>query len=130
MIDLGVVITGIIGIITSIASAWTSWFFTRKKYNSEVDQNVIHNMNESLDFYKKLSDDNKNRLDLMIKRNEGLEEEMKEMRKQVNMLMTYMCTDLTCQLRKRNLNLFNEQNGTDSRQKVEDAELHNKQPDN
>ena len=39
MIDLGVVITGIIGIITSIASAWTSWFFTRKKYNSEVDQN-------------------------------------------------------------------------------------------
>lgn len=113
--DLGVIITAAIGITTSVASAWTSWFFTRKKYSAEVDENIIHNMNESLSFYKNLSDDNKNRLDLMIKRNEELEDEMKDLRKQVNMLMTYMCTDLTCQLRKRNLNLFNEQNGTDSR---------------
>lgn len=124
--DLGVIITAIAGIVASFISAWVSWFFTRKKYNAEVDENVIHNMNESLEFYKKLSDDNRNRLDLMIKNNEGLEEEIKDLRKQVNVLMTYMCTDLTCQLRKRSLNLFNGQNGTSSRQKMEEAELHNK----
>lgn len=124
--DLGVIITAIIGIVTSFTSAWVSWFFTRKKYSAEVDENVIHNMNESLEFYKKLSDDNRNRLDLMIKNNEELEEEMKDLRRQVNVLMTYMCTDLTCQLRKRNLNLFNGQNGTNSRQKMEETELHNK----
>lgn len=128
--DLGVIITAIIGIVTSFTSAWVSWFFTRKKYSAEVDENVIHNMNESLEFYKKLSDDNRNRLDLMIKNNEELEEEMKDLRKQVNVLMTYMCTDLACQLRNRNLNLFNGQNGTSSREKVEETELHDKQPDN
>ena len=124
--DLGIIITAIIGIVVSFTSAWVSWFFTRKKYSAEVDENVIHNMNESLEFYKKLSDDNRNRLDLMIKSNEELEEEMKDLRKQVNVLMTYMCTDLTCQLRKRNLNLFNGQNGTNNRQKMEETELHNK----
>ena len=73
MIDTGVLITALIGVVTTFASGWTSWFFTRKKYNSEVDQTVIHNMNESLEFYKKLSDDNKVRLDEMIKRNDELE---------------------------------------------------------
>ena len=102
MIDLGVVITGIIGIITSIASAWTSWFFTRKKYNSEVDNNLIKNMQDSLEFYKKLSDDNKSRLDEVLKRNENLEEEVKELRQQVMGLMTSICTDLSCQIRKGN----------------------------
>lgn len=124
--DLGIIITAITGIVVSFTSAWVSWFFTRKKYSAEVDENVIHNMNESLEFYKKLSDDNRNRLDLMIKNNEELEEEMKDLRKQVNVLMTYMCTDLTCQLRKRNLNLFNGQDGTNNRQKMEETELHNK----
>lgn len=128
--DLGIIITAIIGVVTSFTSAWISWFFTRKKYSTEVDENIIHNMNESLKFYKELSDDNKRRLDLMISRNETLEEEMRDLRKQVNTLMNYMCVDLTCQLRKKNLNLFNEQNGADSRQKVEKAELHNKQPNN
>ena len=124
--DLGIIITAITGIVASFTSAWVSWFFTRKKYSAEVDENVIHNMDESLEFYKKLSDDNRSRLDLMIKNNEELEEEMKDLRKQVNVLMTYMCTDLTCQLRKRNLNLFNEQNGTNNRQKMEETELHHK----
>ena len=128
--DLGIIITAAIGVVTSFTSAWISWFFTRKKYSAEVDETVIHNMKESLEFYQKLSDDNKNRLDSMIKRNEELEEEMKDLRRQVGTLMNYMCIDLTCQLRKRNLNLFNEQNGTDSRQRMENAELHNEQSNN
>lgn len=113
--DLGIIITAAIGIVTSFTSAWISWFFTRKKYSAEVDETIIHNMRESLEFYKTLSNDNKDRLDSMIKRNEELEEEMKDLRRQVNTLMNYMCVDLTCQLRKKNLNLFNEQNGADSR---------------
>lgn len=121
-----VIVTAILGIITSFVSAWVSWFFTRKKYSAEVDENIIHNMNESLEFYKKLSDDNRSRLDLMIKRNESLEEELKELRKQVNTLMTYTCINMACQMRKKTFNLFEEQNGIDSRQKVEKTKLHNK----
>lgn len=126
MIDLGILITGGVGIITTIISGWTSWFFARRKYNSEVDNNLIENMQQSLEFYKKLSDDNENRLDEVLKRNAELEQEIRDLRKQMFSLMNSICTDLTCQLRKRNLNLFNEQNGTDSRQEMEETELHNK----
>lgn len=93
-------ITGGIGLVTTIASAWVSWIFARKKYNSEVDNNLIQNMKESLDFYKKLSDDNRTRLEEVLKRNEYLENEVKELRSQLFSLMNSICTDLTCQLRK------------------------------
>lgn len=124
MIDLGILITGGVGIIATVISGWTSWFFARRKYNSEVDNNLIENMQQSLEFYKKLSDDNKNRLDEVLKRNAELEQEIRDLRKQMFSLMNSICTDLTCQLRKRNLNLFNEQDGTDSRQEMEETELH------
>lgn len=126
MIDLGILITGGVGIITTVISGWTSWFFARRKYNSEVDNNLIENMQQSLEFYKKLSDDNKNRLDEVLKRNAELEQEIRDLRKQMFSLMNSICTDLTCQLRKRSLSLFNEQNGTDSRQEMEETELHDK----
>lgn len=126
MIDLGILITGGVGIITTVISGWTSWFFARRKYNSEVDNNLIENMQQSLEFYEKLSDDNKNRLDEVLERNAELEQEIKDLRKQMFSLMNSICTDLTCQLRKRSLNLFNEQNGTDSRQEMEETELHDK----
>lgn len=126
MIDLGILITGGVGIITTVISGWTSWFFARRKYNSEVDNNLIENMQQSLEFYKRLSDDNENRLDEVLKRNAELEQEIRDLRKQMFSLMSSICTDLTCQLRKRNLNLFNEQNGTDSRQEMEETELHDK----
>lgn len=126
MIDLGILITGGVGIITTVISGWTSWFFARRKYNSEVDNNLIKNMQQSLEFYKKLSDDNENRLDEVLKRNAELEQEIRDLRKQMFSLINSICTDLTCQLRKRSLNLFNEQNGTDSRQEMEETELHDK----
>ena len=125
MIDFGILITGGIGLITTIVSSWASWFFARKKYNSEVDSNLINNMKESLDFYERLSADNRERLEEVLKRNTELEQEVRELRKQLFNLMSSICTDLTCQLRKRNLNLFNE-HGISSVQKMEETELHNK----
>lgn len=125
MIDLGILITGGVGIITTVISGWTSWFFARKKYDSEVDNNLINNMKESLDFYEKLSADNRERLEEVLKRNAELEQEVGELRKQMFNLMSSICTDLTCQLRKRNLNLFNEHE-ISSGQKMEKTELHNK----
>lgn len=102
MIESGILITALIGIVTTFTSGFTAWFFARKKYNSEVDNNLIRNMHDSLEFYKKLSDDNKSRLDEVLKRNENLEEEVKELRQQVMGLMTSICTDLSCQVRKGN----------------------------
>ena len=100
------IIIAIIGIISTVVSGWVSWFFTRKKYNVEIDNNIISNMRESLEFYKQLSDDNKQRLDEVLKRNDALEIEIKELRKQVSELMLMTCKDLTCKLRQTNFPLY------------------------
>lgn len=95
------IIIALIGLCTTIGGSWASHFFTRKKYYSEVDNTVISNMKQSLEFYTKLSDDNKARLEEALKRNEQLDSEVRELRKQVNELMMSICYDLTCSARQR-----------------------------
>lgn len=99
-----VIITGVAGLITTFVGAWVSWFFARKKYNSEVDNQVIVNMKESLDFYKSLSDDNKERLDQVLEQNKEileqnaklmaqnkkLQEEVESLREQIKTLTSRM----------------------------------------
>lgn len=104
------IIIAIIGVVSTVISGWASWFFTRKKYNSEVDHSLIKNMQESLEFYKKLSDDNRERLLEVLKRNDELEdrnrkleEEVRELRKQVFDLMSSICLDLQCKVRQKSL---------------------------
>lgn len=110
MIDISVLITGGIGILSTITSSWITWFVTRKKYYSEVDHNLIENMENSLEFYKKLSDDNRARLEEMAERNRFLEVEVQELRKQMLNLTMNICMDLTCanrvreQLKRRSYN--------------------------
>lgn len=115
--DLNVIITAAIGIITTVISAWVSWFFTRKKYNAEVDNALLENLQRSLDFYKNLSDDNRNRLNVMLERNNKLESEVLELRKQINDLAISICYNLTCKMR-----LYNQEkedsNGTITEKKI------------
>ena len=66
MIDIGIIITGSIGIVTTIVSGWTSWFFARKKYYTEVDSNEIENLKESLKFYENIVKDNNQKLQFYI----------------------------------------------------------------
>lgn len=98
--DLGVIITALIGIATSFISSWITWFFTRQKYNAEVDHSLIENLKESLDFYRQLSDDNTKRLEQSLERGASLEKEVSELRKQVTTMMSLLCTDLTCKMRR------------------------------
>lgn len=58
-------------------------------------------MESSLEFYKKLSDDNRTRLEEMAERNKTLENELQELRKQVLNLTLNICMDLTCANRVR-----------------------------
>lgn len=50
------------GILAGTISSIVTWVLTRKKYNSEVENENIQNMQESLEFYVKLADDYKQRL--------------------------------------------------------------------
>lgn len=101
-----ILITGGVGLATTIISSVTTWILARKKYNSEVDNNLIANMQKSLEFYKTLSDDNKDRLEEALERDARLEKEVDELKRQMLNLMGSICVDLSCQLRKGDLTLF------------------------
>lgn len=90
MIDTNIIITGIIAIVTTSIGSFVTWILAKKKYNSEVDNTLIGNMQKSLEFYISLSNDTKARLDIAIednketmKKNSLLEEEVAELKKQV-----------------------------------------------
>lgn len=110
MIDVGILITGGVGLVTSVVSSWTAWFFARKKYNSEVDLNLVEKMEKSLEFYKNLSDDNRARLEEITERNNELEKEVEELRKQVLNLTMNICMDLTCSHRIKEITKRNGKN--------------------
>ena len=107
MIDNGILVTGLIGLISTILGSWSSYFFTRKKYNSEVDLNLIDKMQKSLEFYVQLSEDNKHileetmdKVNKLEKRNDILEKENRELRNQMLTFMSQVCTELSCSARK------------------------------
>lgn len=110
MIDNGIVVTGFIGLISTIVGSWSSYFFTRKKYNSEVDLNLIDKMQKSLEFYMQLSEDNKhileetlNKVNKLEKSNDILEKENRELKNQMLTFMSQVCTELSCSARKNYL---------------------------
>lgn len=71
------------GLLTTLISGFSGWFFTKRKYNAEVDNNLINNMQESLEFYKALADDNKRRLEEVLVENADLRKEVADLREQV-----------------------------------------------
>lgn len=62
IIDTGILIATGCGIVSTGLGSFFTWFFSKKKYNSEVEGSNIQNMKESLEFYVKLSDDTNKRL--------------------------------------------------------------------
>lgn len=90
---IGELIIGGIGIITTGASAWISYFFTRKKYYTEVDSNTIENLEKSLKFYEELSRHNKEQLKELMEENKSLRQELSEVRKQLQELTTNLYLD-------------------------------------
>lgn len=89
----------ITNILAPIITGFASWLMAKKKYYSEVDSTVIANMKESLDFYKQLSDDNKERLAEVLEKNDRLEKEISDLKTQMLKLVTNICMDLTCKHR-------------------------------
>ena len=89
----------ITNILAPIITGFASWLMAKKKYYSEVDSTVIANMKESLEFYKQLSDDNRERLKEVLDKNDQLEKEVSELKSQMLNLAMNICMDLTCKNR-------------------------------
>ena len=100
MIDVGILITGGIGLITTIVSGWTSWFFARKKYNTEVDSNEIENLKKSLEFYESIVKDNNKKLQFYIDLAENNRIEVYRLKGVIHRLLNNSCLDNGCINRK------------------------------
>ena len=98
--DVGILITGAVGLVTTVVSGWTSWFFARKKYNTEVDSNEIENLKKSLEFYESIVKDNNKKLQFYIDLAENNRIEVYRLKGVIHRLLNNSCLDNDCIKRK------------------------------
>lgn len=107
-------------VITTVVGALVGFLLGRKKYNKEVDNLAITNMQQSLDFYQKLSDDTSARLENVLNENASLREEIQHVRSENSQLKEQMnelravVDNLTATLAKYGLNRMLEDVDTNS----------------
>lgn len=99
--DTGIIITGVVGLVTTFVSSFITWLFSRKKYNAEVNHDEIVNMKESLEFYKALSESNQRTLSEILDKSEELANsnikllvEMQSLKVQIGILLQIIDTEL------------------------------------
>ena len=114
-------ITGIVsaltGLFCTIVSGLVTFFFTRRKYNTEVDSQQIKNMGDSFDTYKRMMQSNleaqkeslemvimtqNQKIDMLQKENDSLKAQVSQLQQQMINILGSICLDATCQLRKMN----------------------------
>ena len=67
-----VLITGIIGLITTIVTSVLTFIFSRRKYNAGVDHDTIDNMKNALQFYENAIESNNRTLIDVLSKSENL----------------------------------------------------------
>lgn len=105
----------LIGVASTVISSIITFLHTKKKYNAEVDNQVISNLKESLSFYMKICDDNSKRLDDFCIQDSQLRKQVGDLKMQLIRIMGYVCYNATCKLRimEENLEKY-KKNGTES----------------
>ena len=67
-----VLITGIVGLITTIVTNVLTFVFSRRKYNAGVDHDTIDNMKNALQFYENAIESNNRTLIDVLSKSENL----------------------------------------------------------
>lgn len=125
--EINELIVGGIGLLTTITSGWASWFFARKKYNTEVDSNYIENLGKGLETYDSIISHNKTEIEYLMKENEELRREIAELRKQVLNLTMNICMDLTCARRLREHHIISKADDGKNKSKLDETSLANEE---
>lgn len=81
------IITALVGVVCTIASGFGTFLFTKRKYNEEVDSYQIKNFNESMELYKKVTQET---IDTLYKRMDILQKENDDLKTQVEHLQRQM----------------------------------------
>lgn len=97
--DLQVLITAGVGIVTTFCSGFFAFLFSKKKYNAEVDSARISNMQASLDIYQDMVKDLGRKLDLYSKIVDKNKAEVIKLKSVVIKMMGKICTIESCKNR-------------------------------
>lgn len=96
-----ILLTAIISIATSSITGFVTWLLSKKKYDAAVKHDNIENMENSLEFYDKLSKSNNKILEDILARSEKLSEsnlqlmiEVQNLRAQLDILIKIVNTEL------------------------------------
>lgn len=95
-----IIITGVVGLFTTICSSIVTWLLAKRKYNSEVDSNEIDNLKKSLEFYEEIVKDNNRKLQFYIKLAEDNRVEVYRLKGVIHRLLNNSCLDNGCVKRK------------------------------
>lgn len=115
---MGIEVVGaLVGLFCTTVSSLVTFFLTKRKYNTEVDSQQIHNMGESFDVYKKMMEEalssqkktmentieaQDKKIDLLQKENDSLRAQVSQLQMQMINILGNICLDSTCKLRKMN----------------------------
>lgn len=96
-----VLITGIIGLVTTIVTNVLTFVFSRRKYNAGVDHDTIDNMKNALQFYENAIESNNRTLTDVLFKSENLAKvnaqlllEVQNLKIQVEILTQIIKTEL------------------------------------
>ena len=96
-----VLITGIVGLVTTIVTNVLTFVFSRRKYNAGVDHDTIDNMKNALQFYENAIESNNRTLTDVLSKSENLAKvnaqlllEVQNLKIQVEILTQIVKTEL------------------------------------
>lgn len=111
------IIMALVGVLCTAISSAVTFFLTRRKYNTEVDSQQIHNMGESFDVYKKMMEEalasqkktfeaatevQDKKIDMLQKEKDSLQAQVSQLQQQMLNVLGSICLDSTCRLRRMN----------------------------
>ena len=97
--EFGTLVTALIGACTTVFSGFASWFFTRRKYNAEVDSTAIDNIEASLKVYQDMVKDLGKKLDVYGKIVDKSRGDLIRIKNVVINMMGKICTVESCKNR-------------------------------
>lgn len=93
-------IAGIVTLVTNLTTGVVTWLLARRKYNTEVDSNEIENLKKSLEFYEDIVRDNNRKLQFYIKLSEDNRVEVYRLKGVIHRLLNNSCLDNVCTKRQ------------------------------
>ena len=132
------IIMAIVGVFCTAISSAVTFFFTRKKYITEVDSQQIQNMDASFDVYKKMMEESLSsqkktmentieaqdkKIDMLQKENDSLKAQVGQLQMQMLNILGSICLDSTCRLRR--MNFTSDLRVSDAGVSLDDSNEHN-----